>query len=177
MKNYFIEITNNYPYLSSAIKVLILGTFGEYLALFINSKYKFKCISIYSLFSKMLIWAILGIIIKWIFSSFAILVKSQVEHNLLPSIFKSGFFFALAVSLQLNLLFTPFLMYFHRALDNLFEKKWNFTGLSSALFSILWFWIPAHTITFQLNELYRILFAGILSIVFGLILGLAKKKS
>jgi len=174
MKDYFIEITSNYPYLSSAIKVLILGTFGEYLASFIKNKYKFNCISLYSLLSKMLIWAILGLIIKWIFSSFALLVKVQIENQLLPSFFTKQFYFAVAVSLQLNLLFTPFLMYFHRALDNLFEKKWNFEGLNSALRSIFWFWIPAHIITFQLNEIYRILFAGILSIVFGLILGLAK---
>jgi hypothetical protein len=174
--NSFLELTNNYPYLSSAIKFLILGTLGEYLANIIKSKFNLKCFTLYDFISKFIIWAILGVLIKWIFSSFSLLVDTQIENKLLPIFFRNKFLFAIAVSLQINLFFTPFLIYFHRTLDNLFERKINFKGLNSALYSIFWFWIPAHILTFILNENLRILFAGFLSIVFGLILGISKKQ-
>jgi hypothetical protein len=38
------------------------------------------------------------------------------------------------------------------------------------------FWIPAHTITFMLPAQYRTIFAALLSVVLGILLGIAAKK-
>jgi len=76
----------------------------------------------------------------------------------------------------MNLLFSPFLMYFHRALDNLASWRWHWAGMATAIRSIGWFWIPAHTVTFLLGENYRVFFAAILSVALGAILGFANRN-
>ena len=43
----------------------------------------------------------------------------------------------------------------------------------TALKSIVWFWIPAHTVTFMLPDVYRIGLAAVWSVVLGVILGYA----
>lgn len=171
---FFYDFTPSFPYLSSAIKFLILGTLGE----FFGSKLRGNKFYLVKLPFKLLIWALLGIIIKWIFSSFTLLIISQAQNGLLPASFeiKGSLLFAIAVSCEMNIFFTPILFYFHRFLDNIIDKKWNFSGLEKALSTILWFWIPAHTVTFLLPNNFQILFAGILSIVLGVILGLSNTK-
>lgn len=171
---FFYEFTPLHPYISSAIKFLILGTLGEY----IGSKIKRSDIPIFKIPAKLFIWALIGVLVKWAFSSFTLLVSTQATSGLLPSSFalRGSFLFALAVSIEINLFFTPVLFYFHSLLDNLFDKKWDFKGAKKALSSILWFWIPAHTITFMLSPNFQILFAGMLSIALGIILSASDSK-
>jgi hypothetical protein len=49
---------------------------------------------------------------------------------------------------------------------------WKIVG-----FSLLWFWIPAQTVTFSLPPEFRILIAALLSICLGVILALARIRS
>ena len=178
MNWFFYEFTPSYPYISSAIKFLILGSLGEYIGAVIKTNWNLKPYTFLKFLPKLLIWAILGFLIKWIFASFTLLVVAQANAGLLPKLFaiKGSFLFALAVSIEMNLLFTPFLMFLHRLLDNIFDKKLNFKGLEKALLTIFWFWIPAHIITFTLPINFQIIFAGFLSIMLGIILAYSSKK-
>lgn len=175
---FFYNFTPHYPYLSSLIKFAILGTIGEYLGAVIASKGNWKPFNILQLIYKILIWALLGLIIKWSFLTFSLLIPLQSISGLLPKTcsVNGSIYFAIAISLEMNLMFAPFLMILHRILDNLSLKQWNFKGIETALLSILWFWIPAHIITFVLPVNFRIFFAALLGIVLGIILGYSKKN-
>jgi hypothetical protein len=84
-------------------------------------------------------------------------------------------------------------MTLHKITDTLIDKKllfskWPFLSIWKNLDwdsqwkkvapTILWFWIPAHTITFSLPPEYRVLLAAYLGIVLGIILSYynAQKK-
>ncbi len=68
--------------------------------------------------------------------------------------------------------FGPQMMFFHRLEENLIFWEWNMEGLIAAFKTSIWFWIPAHTITFILPTKYQIGLAVLWSIVLGIILGL-----
>ncbi len=179
MNWFFFEFTPAYPYLSSAIKFMILGTFGEWLGGVIGSKGNWRPFPFWMLLPKIMIWSLLGIFIKWGFSTFVLLVNSQTKTNLLPEMIvpENQVLFAFTVSTQMNIFFGPTLMYLHRFLDNLLIRRWNFSGMSIAIYSLLWFWLPAHTITFLLPETFRIIFAALLGVCLGVILGFTKKTA
>ncbi len=155
---------------------MILGTLGEWLGGVIGSKGNWRPFPLWMFFPKFLIWAILGIFIKWGFSSFTSLVGIQASNNLLPSIINPNnrIFFAFAISFQTNLFFGPTLMYLHRLLDNIVLWRWEFGGMHVAIYSLAWFWLPAHTITFMLPDTFRIIFAAFLGVCLGIILGFKK---
>ncbi|MBD3831677.1 MAG: hypothetical protein IE890_14490, partial [Arcobacter sp.] len=44
-------------------------------------------------------------------------------------------------------------------------------GLKGALLTLLWFWLPAHTVTFLLPEHWQVTLAAVWSFVLGIILG------
>jgi len=87
-----------------------------------------------------------------------------------------GFLRALTISVVMQGFFGPQLMYFHRLEDNLIDRKLNLDGMKMALWTLVWFWIPAQTLTFMLSGEYRIGLAAIWSLVLGLIMGLASPK-
>ena len=80
---------------------------------------------------------------------------------------------ALTMSVTTNAFFGPQLMAFHRIEDNLIDRKWNFAGITNAWKTLIWFWIPAHTITFALPKEYQLGLAALWGFVLGLILGLS----
>jgi len=43
--------------------------------------------------------------------------------------------------------------------------------------SCIWFWIPAHTLTFTLPSELRVICAALLAVILGAILGLAKRRA
>jgi hypothetical protein len=88
-------------------------------------------------------------------------------------------------SFFINTIFAFPFMTLHKITDTLIDQKklfskWPFlsvwkgldweTHLKKVAPTILWFWIPAHTITFSLSSEYRILLAAYLGIVLGVIL-------
>ncbi len=175
---FFYDFTPQNPYLSSMIKFALLGTLGEWLGQVLKSSFDLKIFSLKDFFFKAIIWGILGITIKWAFSSFTLLVAAQILKGLLPrAVGELPVLNALFISLQMNIFFAPFMMYLHRFLDNLVIWNWNYQGMKVAIYSIAWFWIPAHTVTFLLPENLRIMFAACLSVILGIILGISSRPT
>jgi hypothetical protein len=179
MNWFFFEFSPAHPYGASALKFLVLGTLGEWLGGVIRARGGLKPFPWARLWPKFFIWAFLGLLIRWTFSSFALLIPAQAAAGLLPEACAraGGMAFAFSVSLEMNLLFSPLLMYLHRALDNLAARASRWDGMSTALYSIAWFWLPAHTVTFLLRDEYRVLFAAGLSVALGAILGFAARPA
>ena len=67
------------------------------------------------------------------------------------------------------------MMAFHRLEDNLILRRKGFAGITTAWKTLLWFWIPAHTVTFSLPADYQIGLAALWSLALGVIMGLTKK--
>ena len=104
---------------------------------------------------------------------------------------------AFAISLCLNTLFAPVLMVAHKISDlhiaryeGTLRCLWHLPDVGGLLKSVNWdvmwrlvlfrtvvfFWIPVHTITFLLPEAFRVLFAALLGAVLGLILAWAGSR-
>lgn len=173
---YTLWVSNNLLF-SAAIQFAILGTLGEVISHFIKTKrYTLPC-TVLQLCGKILAWALLGIVIKYGFAGMKGFTSALVGHHMLPQFFAQGIGWAFAVSIFTNTFFGPQMMFFHRIEDNLILRQWNFAGISKALKTLYWFWIPAHTLTFSLPKDYQIGLAALWSIVLGLILGLATKTN
>jgi hypothetical protein len=122
---------------------------------------------------KMLEWALLAVFIKYAFVGFHGFVDGLVDHQMLPDLDKLAY--AFAISAMMNLQFGPFLVIMHRLIDNLIARQNNWANLNKGMLSLLWFWIPAHTITFILDKPFQIGLAAVWSVVLGIILGFYNK--
>jgi len=168
--NMWIDFVKTYPILSAMVQFAVLGTIGEFLGSAIR-KGKIVFFSFRITLGKMLIWAILAVMIKFAFVGFTGFVDELVVYQLLPD-----FFLPFFISVFMNIMFGPILIYSHRFMDNSLEKKHNYVGIKGALFTLLWFWIPAHTVTFLMPEIWRITLAAVWSVVLGLILGFFNRE-
>ncbi|SYZ73441.1 conserved membrane hypothetical protein [Candidatus Zixiibacteriota bacterium] len=175
MTSYVTWVVGN-PLLSAAIQFAILGTLGEVISFSLKRKRPALPCNQIQLAAKILAWAILGIVIKYGFTGMTGFTRALLEHNLLPSFMVAGVGFGFAVSVMTNFFFGPQMMFFHRLEDNLILWEWNMEGLKKAWWTLIWFWIPAHTITFSLPKEFQIGLAAIWSLALGIILGLAKKQ-
>ena len=176
METYINWVINN-PLVSAAVQFAFLGTLGEILSSCIQKKKLALSCTILQLLGKVLAWALLGIIIKYGFTGMKGFTRALLDHNLLPSIMASGLGWAFAVSVLTNIFFGPQMMFFHRLEDNLILRQWNFDGITVAWKTLIWFWIPAHTLTFSLPKAYQIGLAAVWSVGLGLIMGLTKRTS
>src|SRR5512138_2841485 len=143
MERYLLWVQGN-PLLSAAVQFGILGTIGETLSYSIKAKKLTLPGRWLQVVAKVLAWALLGIVIKFGFAGMKGFTHALLEHHMLPAILESGIGWAFAVSVFTNLLFGPQMMLFHRLEDNLISWQLNLRGLSGALLTLLWFWIPAH---------------------------------
>jgi hypothetical protein len=164
------------PLFSAAIQFAILGTIGELIPAFINKKRLHLPFTLTQILGKMLAWALLGLVIKYGFAMMKGGAHALVEYALVPSFFAEGIAFAFLVSVITNVFFGPQMMAFHRLEDNVILREWNWQGLDRAFKTLVWFWIPAHTLTFSLPTAYQIGLAALWSVVLGVILGLSKKS-
>ncbi len=158
-------------FLLAFVKFAILGTTGEIIGkLLIRKKFK-----IWTIFYSALVWGILGVLIKFCFTGFAGFTSILIERGWLP---EGTIFRAFFMSFFTNAMFGPWVIILHRFLDSLSERKISVPkdGLRGAMFTLFWFWLPAHTITFALPEDYQITLAAIWSLVLGVILGIFNKK-
>jgi hypothetical protein len=174
---WYLSWVSNNPLVSAAVQFAILGTLGELLSQLIRSRKFVLGSTLLQLFGKILAWALLGIVIKYGFAGMKGFVHALVEHNLLPHACSSGLAKAFAVSAFTNVLFGPQMMAFHRLEENLIMRQWNWHGLKNAWLTLLWFWIPAHTITFSLPKDYQIGLAALWSVVLGVIMGLTNPRT
>ena len=123
----------------------------------------------------MLEWALLAVTIKYAFVGYQGFVESLVSHHLIPELNLYGNAFLLSVTM--NLQFGLLLVILHRFLDNLIARQRNWKNIDKGMLSLIWFWIPAHTITFMLDKPFQIGLAAIWSVVLGFILGYYNREN
>lgn len=193
----FKSATGAHPYLMGFVKVAILATMGELLAIRIaTGDYKKPAGIVY----RAIVWGILGMGFVIAFTVFNGGVITAQGKGLLPSVSNTTvhkLITAFFTSAFMNLIFGPTFMAFHRFTDTFIDLGKGKLGdifkvkLSSVVDKIDWngfigfvviktipfFWIPAHTVTFMLPEEYRVLMAAFLSIALGAILAFAKRKN
>lgn len=188
----------------SALKFMILATFGEMLSLRIRTGKYYQ--PGFGIVPRMIVWGFLGVCIKIGFVIFATggpKLLSSMGLHINPDILNQPFTLlklltAFTVSCTMNLFFAPVFMTFHKITDEHISLsggtlKGFFTPIKfyeifpKINWKVMWgfvykktiplFWIPAHTITFLLPAEFQILFAALLGIVLGVILGIASLKS
>lgn len=173
--NWYVDLVKEYPIYSAMIQFALLGTLGDVFSKWMQSKVIFLPYKWHIIFFKMLEWAFLAIIIKYAFVGFQGFVDSLISHNLVPELGVFGR--AFTVSVTMNLQFGLLLVILHRFLDNLIAQQNNWKNIDKGMFSLVWFWIPAHTITFMLDKPYQIGLAAVWSVVLGFILGYYNRRN
>jgi hypothetical protein len=173
--NEYVELVKEYPIYSAILQFSVLGTLGDIFSKWMQKGKVFMPYKVTILFLKMLEWAFLAICIKYAFVGFQGFVDSLISHQLLPDLGVFGS--ALWVSVTMNLQFGLLLVILHRFLDNVIAKQNNWENIDKGMWSLIWFWIPAHTITFMLDKPYQIGLAAVWSVVLGLILGYYNKTT
>jgi hypothetical protein len=177
--NWYVSAVTNHPIYMAMIQFAILGTLGEFISKWIFAKKIFFPFTPAIAIWKMIEWAFLAVLIKAAFVGFAEgLVPALMNHTpaFLPKAAQGSFLFAFFVSSLINIQFGLTLVIGHRILDNLPLKVKNWKGIDKGLLCLLWFWIPAHTITFMLPKVYQIGLAALWSVALGLLLGLFNRK-
>ncbi len=187
-RDFFLNFAGGLPLVAGFIKFFVLATIGDFIGLRIK-KGNWKIPNY--LLIKASIWGMIGVVIVLMFNIFPTGVEYLQSVNILP--FEGSIIaFALFTSILMNLTFAPTMMAFHRITDTYLnlrvnnkdvtikdaveDIKWNQFFSFIVLKTIPLFWIPAHTITFLLPSEYRVIFAAVLGILLGLILGLFKNK-
>lgn len=167
---WYVIISQQHPILTAMVQFAILGTLGEILGFWVRGGKGFP-FRLPILLGKMVIWAGLAVVIKYVFTGFPGFVSALCEHGMLPVVPTFPVLNAFFIAAFMNIMFGPILFFSHRFLDNALERKSNWQGMKPALLTFIWFWIPAQTITFSLEVDYRIGLAAVWSVVLGVILG------
>jgi len=177
--NWYLELVKAHPIMTAVVQFAILGTLGEIISrLIVQKSFKYPFSLAITLW-KMVFWSILAVCIKYAFVGINGFVRELIYHDphpMLPFMEEGKIAFAFAKSVLINLQFGLFLVIFHRVLDNLVLKAKNWKNLDKGMLSLLWFWIPAHTITFSLPTDYQIGLAALWSVALGFILGIFNRK-
>jgi hypothetical protein len=173
--NSYVELVKEYPIYSAMVQFAILGTLGDIFSKWMQQGKVHKPYKISIILLKMLEWAIIAVTIKYAFTGFQGFIDSLIAHHLLPEL--SNFARAFTVSVTMNLQYGLFLVIFHRFLDNVIAKQHNWKNIDKGMFSLIWFWIPAHTITFMLEKPFQIGLAALWSVVLGFILGYYNREN
>ena len=172
--NWYIELVKFSPIGTAMAQFAVLGTLGEIASKWLSERRFFFPFGARGTMLRMLGWAFLAVCIKYAFTGFVAFIDGLIAHGLLPEMGAAGK--AFAVSLAMNLQFGPFLVIAHRLIDNAIDGRPNWANLDKGLLSLLWFWVPAHTVTFLLPLHFRIGLAAVWSLALGLILGFYNRK-
>lgn len=172
--DWYIELVKAHPILTAMAQFAVLGTFGETASKWLVARRVFQPFGLRGTLLRMAGWACLAVCIKYAFTGFVSFVDGLYAHALLPELGTFGR--AFAVSLAMNLQFGPFLVIAHRLIDNAIDGTPNWANLDKGLLSLLWFWVPAHTVTFLLPVDFRIGLAAVWSLALGIILGFYNRK-
>ncbi len=185
----FKDLTRAHPYTMGFLKIAILGTMGEMLGgRIVTGIWRLTGIR---LPQRMLVWGFLGLIFTSVFPLFSFGVDGLLQAGLIPGA-GSALAAAFWKSFFMNLIFGFPMMVFHRISDTLIDRGelfgiWPLTEITTGIdwrnmyrivgAACLWFWIPAHTITFLLPPEFRVISAALLAVILGAILGFAKKRA
>lgn len=199
----YVEALHSHKIAMSFIQFALLATMGEAIALRITQGVYNR--AGFGLLPRALVWGCLGVVIKTAFTIFAVGAPEFVGHYVytLPEKVMAGPFStsklvaAFSISVTMNLMFAPVFMTFHKITDmhilgtggtlRGFLRPIDFACILKEIdWSVMWgfvfkktlplFWIPAHTVTFLLPPSFQILFAALLGIVLGVLLGVAGRK-
>lgn len=173
--NWYIDFVTAQPILSAIIQFAVLGTLGDTVSYWIVKRKIFLPYDIKTLLLKIVEWSILAVIIKYAFIGFNGFVATLINNSYLPQL--EGISKAFAISTSMNLQFGPLLVIMHRLMDNFIAGEKNWKNIDKGFYSLLWFWIPAHTITFILPKEFQIGLAAVWSLALGIILGFYKRKA
>ncbi|MGE3063292.1 MAG: hypothetical protein AB7T10_06620 [bacterium] len=172
---FYLSFVKANPLLSAFIQFGILGFLGEVVSYFITKRPLKEIGNWIQIILKMLAWGILGIIIKYGFTGMRGFLNNLIEHNMMMYMKNGTILYAFFLSVFTNIIFGPQMMTFHRVEENIIMKRQGFQGIENSFKTLIWFWIPAHTVTFALPVDYQIGLAALWSVVLGVILGSAKK--
>ena len=186
------------------LKFGILATLGEMLGCRISTgKYTTPT---FGVAPRMVVWGLLGMAISMAMTVFAngipAFIASMGGASLVAEFGAEGisfgkFIVALSISVMMNTFFAPVFMTFHKITDaHIAECGGSLKALITPIpmrrlicnlnWDVQWgfifkktihlFWYPAHTITFMLPGVLRVLFAALLGVALGLILAIGLKK-
>lgn len=172
--DWYIPLVKAHPVLMAMAQFAVLGPSGEVLSRWLGAGRIFMPFSVRAAALRMCGWAALAVCIKYAFTGFVGFVDGLCAHGMLPEL--GSFGKAFSVSLAMNLQFGPFLVIVHRLIDNAIDGGANWANLDKGLLSLLWFWVPAHTLTFLLPPDFRIGLAALWSLVLGVILGFYARR-
>lgn len=186
---WFKAATAAHPYLMGFGKFVLLGTMGELLgARIATGRWRLGGVR---LWQRALVWGAIGVMLALVIPLFSAGVDALLGRGMIPG---AGLALAPALwkSVLMNLIFGFEMMVFHRFTDTLIGRgrlfsAWPAVEIFRSIdwrnmfrvvgLAVLWFWIPAHTVTFLLPEIYRVAAAALLGIALGLIMGFASKKA
>ena len=182
----FTNLTESFPLCMGFLKFFFFASLGELISYRISLK---KWAFPRAFLAKAFLWGFIGVLVSFSFQFYSTGVKGLLLGGKLPFP-ELALSFAFFTSLTNNLTFAPLMMSFHKIchtyLDRLFEKKGGRISFENLMDSIAWkeffkkvclkkipfFWIPIHTVTFLLPDVYRVLFASVLSCFLGIFLTL-----
>ena len=173
MTSWYLRFTADYPWLSTILQVVVCGMAGELLAAKIQTRrWSFFGPGCRRFALKLLVWVALGagfrLSLIVIYAVFAFQVPLRESSTGFVAIWVP----ALLQSLFLNLIFGPPTMLFHRTCDNaLFRRSMNWRSMRQTWFTIVWFWIPAQTLTFSLPRPWQVALAAVWGTALGGMLG------
>ena len=184
----FGKFTARFPYLMGFFKVGLLATFGEMLKV----RVKTGSWKVPALLIRFIVWGLVGLLFTFVFAMFGQGVGALTAPHL-PSKgslwfivngndFGSKLLLAFSISFWQNVIFAYPMMLGHEWCNEVINQK-RFVGGAEFLEklnkpvwgsfipkTIIFFWIPAHTVTFLLPPDYRVLMSAVLSLVLGAIL-------
>ncbi|GBQ92350.1 hypothetical protein AA23498_1429 [Acetobacter nitrogenifigens DSM 23921 = NBRC 105050] len=174
---YLVQNVHDHPFILAYVKFLLLATFGECLKKRITQGTWMPD----HLILRALIWGCFGV---WIATSFMIL-DSGVRW-LVSASSPSKAITAFAISAWMNVFsgYGFFMMLTHFITDRMIDegvknpveymRSQGFARWAKIVFlCLIFFWTPAHTITFLLPNMWRVVFAAYLGIALGAILSFA----
>lgn len=187
----FGNVTAEFPYLMGFLKFALLATFGEIL----KHRIKTGTWKVNRLVVRALVWGLYGMLMTAAFALFAQGMASLMSSNLWAgsnpaetTTVCNKLIFAFSTSLMMNAIFAYPMMFSHEWFSQVIEKG-KFIGGAEFFESadskvwgsfipktILYFWIPAHTVTFLLPPEFRVLAGAFLSMALGFILTIKAVK-
>ena len=200
---FYLDFNKEHGMVMSFLKFAILAMLGELLGLRLKTGRYYH--PRFGILPRAIVWGFLGLTIKLAFIVFTkgtlgFLVYMGITDA--PAAFAGNFslerlFIAFCISAFMNSIYAPVMMMFHRITDTHimnhggslvalikpikvgkilaginWEAQWSFVFARTIPF----FWIPMHTITFLLPESFQVLFAALLGIALGVILGIATRS-
>lgn len=182
----FAAVTRDHPFAMGFLKFALLATFGEYLKRRMAAG-RWTGDPAATLLSRAAGWGLFGAWFAMVFPLFSAGVDALVAQSLWPA--GPPLWIAFSKSLWINVLgcFGWTMMLAHEWLNASIaaSRPAALPAFGASLdpavwfgkipWTILWFWLPAHTVTFSLPGEWRILAAAGLSVALGFLLSAAAR--